>query len=241
MKTEKHHIKERIITVKLGQLKEDFSIYPRPCGIDSGHKDQIAEAIRAGAVMPQIIVEDKTLRIVDGMHRKHGLYKLHGGKEAEQLDVRVIARTYASDQELLLDAFSLNVSHGRSLTAYDKKYAILLAEKLGIATALIATALNMTVERVKECKTTCATVENTRVVTPLKTPIRHMEGKEITQEQADAIPRLGGNQQMFYVNQLILLIDTNLIDTDNEPLMEKLGVLAEKLTALIGGNAAMAH
>lgn len=240
MKTEKHHIKERIITIKLNQLKEDFTVYPR-VDIDSVHTGQIADAMRAGVVMPHIIIEDKTLRIVDGMHRARALYRIHGEKKTNQLDIKVIARTYASDKELFLDASSLNASHGRSLTAYDKKHAILLASKLGIATTLIATALNTTVERVKECKTICATVENTRIITPLKTPIRHMEGKEITQEQADAIPSLGGNQQMFYVNQLILLIDTNLIDTDNEPLMEKLEVLSEKLTTLIGHNTAMAH
>lgn len=227
----KHHIKERVITVKLGQLKEDFSVYPR-ADIDAGHTSQITEAMRAGVTMPQIIVEDKTLRIVDGMHRERGLYKIHGEKKAKALDIRVIARTYTSDKELFLDASSLNASHGRSLTAYDKKHAILIAEKLGIATTLIATALNTTVERVKECKVTCAVVENTRVVTPLKTPIRHMEGREITQEQADAIPGLGGNQQMFYVNQLILLIDTNLLNTENEPLMEKLEMLHAKLSKI---------
>lgn len=228
----KHHIKERIIAVKLGQLKEDFSIYPR-ADIDSGHTSQITDAMRAGVVMPQLIVEDKTFRIVDGMHRKRSLYRVHGEKEANELSVRVIARTYASDKELFLDASSLNASHGRSLTAYDKKHAILLAEKLGIATTLIASALNTTVAKVKECKTTCATVENTHIVTPLKTPIRHMEGREITQQQADAIPRLGGNQQMFYVNQLLLLIETGMIDFENKPLMEKLELLSEKLAGLL--------
>lgn len=230
--TTKHHIKERVIAVKLGQLKEDFSVYPR-ADVDSGHTSQIAEAMRIGITMPQIIVEDKTFRIVDGMHRARGLYKIHGEKKGKALDIRVIARTYASNKELFLDASSLNASHGRSLTGYDKKHAILLAEKLGIATVLIASALNTTVERVKECRATCATVDSTRVVTPLKAPIRHMEGREITQQQADAIPHLGGNQQMFYVNQLLLLIETGMLDLENQPLMEKLELLSEKLSDLL--------
>lgn len=232
MKTGKHHIKERTITVKLGQLKEDFSVYPR-MDVDTGHTSQITEAMRVGVVMPLIIVEDKTLRIVDGMHRERSLFKIHGEKKGKELDIKVIARTYVSDNELLLDASSLNVSHGRSLTAYDKKHAILLAEKLGIAAVLIASALNMTVERVTECRAQCATVEQTRVVTPLKTPIRHMEGREITQEQAAIIPKLGGNQQMFYVDQLIMLIDTEMINRENAAMLAKLEILSSKITSFL--------
>ncbi len=231
MKT-KYHIKERIVAVKLGQLKEDFSIYPR-ADVDAVHTSHITEAMRLGVEMPHIVVEDKTWRIIDGMHRKRALCKLHGDKKSKDLSIRVIARTYASDKELFLDASSLNASHGRCLTQHDKKHAMLIAATLGIAATLVATALNTTVQRVTEVKTICATTQHTRIVTPLKTPIRHMAGREITEEQAEAIPRLGGNQQMFYVNQLLLLIDTGMLDRENEPLMEKLQLLAEKIEGVL--------
>lgn len=227
----KHHIKERTLVLKLGKLKEDFSIYPRG-NPDDGHVHHIVDAMNAGVILPDIIAEDKTWRIVDGWHRERGLYKIHGEKKAKNLDIRIIARTYASEIQLFLDVNSLNSAHGRALTTYDRRRAVLIAEQLGIDPALMATVLNTTVERIHSLKTTCATVENTRVVTPLKMPIRHMAGQQLTQEQADIIPKLGGNQQMFYVDQLLMLIDSKMLNTANEPLMEKLQLLYEKLDGI---------
>jgi hypothetical protein len=231
MKAPKYHTKEKLIAVKLSQLKEDFSVYPR-VDVDSGHVSHIADAMRAKAHIPDLIVEDKSLIIVDGLHRQRALYKVHGDK-AKKLEIRVIARTYENRRQLFLDASSLNSAHGRSMTSYDRRHALITADKLGIDAAAIATALNTTLEKLEGYRVMCATVDNTRVVTPLKTSVRHLAGTEITEQQAAALPRLGGNNQMFYVNQLITLIDTKMLDLKNEALMERLKELQQKLSGVL--------
>ena len=67
---------------------------------------------------------------------------------------------------------------------------------------------------------------------PLKHTIRHMAGKKLTKKQAVANKRLGGMNQMFYVNQVITLIDSDLLDTDNVELMKRIETLAQLLQQL---------
>lgn len=228
-------MKETIKLIRLGQLVEDFALYPRRSGVDSGHCQQITTALKIGVRVPDLVVEENTWRIVDGHHRYRSYIKFHG-EGWEKKEVRCLVRKYKNDSEFLLDAGRLNASHGRALTGYDKEHFVLLASNLKIDPALVASAINITVEQVTSCHITCATVGTTRIVTPLKQPIRHMAGKELTQEQADIIPRLGGNQQMFFVNQLLMLIGTKLIDTNNVELMKKLGLLRDEIDSFLGKN-----
>ncbi len=127
-------------------------------------------------------------------------------------------------------AISLNAHHGRNLTAYDRTHCIAKALAADITPAEIATLLNITTEKVTSYKVDrCVRIEHTRKVVPVKRPIRHLTGQEVTQEQADVIPSLGGNTQGFYVVQLCKLIKLNMIDTGDEKLMEQLEELHELL------------
>ena len=56
-----------------------------------------------------------------------------------------------------------------------------------------------------------------------------MSGRTITSEQQEANGKLSGMQQAFYANQLIILIESNLLDTENKELMIRLEKLAELL------------
>jgi len=65
-----------------------------------------------------------------------------------------------------------------------------------------------------------------------------MAGKELTPEQAEANRRLSGMEQLFYVNQLILLIENDLLDRSNEKLLAGLARLRELLDGVVEVNAA---
>lgn len=222
-------MKTNTIKVKVSALVEDFDLYPR-VSVDSGHVAHIAEAIEAEMELPLIIVEVKTLRIVDGFHRARA-YKRVFGKDHL---IEVETREYASESDLFLEAMRLNAAHGRNMTSYDRAHAISRAEKFEIDPALVASALNMRRDRIDEFQQQrFCRVKGKRNGVPTKLPIRHMVGKVLTREQAEAIPSLGGNQQGFYVNQLIILIETDMLDTDNERLMERLKVLQGKLDEVL--------
>lgn len=212
----------KTVTLKVSELVEDFDLYPR-ADVDSGHVSHIVDAIAAGAELPPIVACAKTKRIVDGLHRERSYRRLYG----DNCEVQVILKTYRDDGELFLDAMRYNSAHGRNMTSYDRTHAMMLAERLEIDPEAVASALNMSIDRVTSWKVTRAVkIEGTRRMQPLKQPIRHMIGKVLTKEQAEIVPKLGGNQQLFYVRQLQMLIEQEMLDTENDQLLAELHALA---------------
>jgi hypothetical protein len=215
-------MKDKTVTLTAEQLIEDFDLYPR-ADIDSGHVAQIMDAITAGAEIPPIIACSKSKRIVDGFHRCRAFRRLSG----DFCEIQVILRDYKTEKDLFLDAMRFNSCHGRNMTSYDRTHAMMLAERLEIAPDAVASALNMTVDKVTAWKHDRAVrIEGTRRMQPLKMPIRHMLGQTLTQAQSAIVPKLGGNQQLFYVRQLRMLLDNAMLDLENEILMEELRELA---------------
>jgi hypothetical protein len=125
----------------------------------------------------------------------------------------------------------LNANHGRTLSSHDRVHCALLGEKLALSLDTTASCLGMTVD-----KLTALRVDRTATLTiagksrgpmiPLKQTIRHMAGQTLTHEQAKANERLSGMNQLFYVNQLTMLLKADLIDLENEDLMAALYELA---------------
>jgi len=197
----------------LSALVFDFDIYPRG-SVDSQHVREIAASLQAGAPMPPIVIDWKSKRIVDGFHRCRAYMRLFDEKH----EVDCVEKDYKNDKELFLDSMRYNASHGRALTQHDKVHCLLLAEKMRLATSAVADALNLTAERIGELKADrigkCGLV-----AIPLKQTIRHMSGKNLTKDQVEANDKLSGMNQLFYVNQLVTLIENDLIDASNEDLL----------------------
>lgn len=218
--------------LKLSELVEDFDLYPR-ADVDSAHVSHIEDAIDASASIPPPIIDEKSKRIIDGFHRVRAWRRSLG----DDGEIDVIVRAYKNEREMFLEAMRLNANHGRNMTSYDRTHAIAKATKMDIDPAEIASALNMSIDKVTSFKVDrCAKLENSRRAIPIKRPIWHMRGRELTQEQADVIPNLGGNSQGFYAAQLIKLIKNNLIDSGDERLMEQLKELFELLEGFIAAK-----
>lgn len=217
-----------ISSIKASELVEDFDFYPRE-KVDSQHVSYIAEAISSGAEMPPVIVDEKSKRIIDGFHRRRAFIRVGKNADPEDSDpwIPVELRQYKNDAEMFLDAVRLNAKHGRNLTQMDRTGAIIKAKRFGINQDAIAVVLNIRVNKVKELKTHIATIQNTRIVVPLKLPVRHFAGQTITQSQADVMPHVGGSHHLRLVNELIDAVSVGLIDTRNGQLMERLRELAD--------------
>ena len=211
----------------LSELVFDYEIYPRG-SVDSHHVGEIAEAIRAGAAMPPLVIDKKSKRIVDGFHRG----KAYIREFDENHEVECIEKDYKNDKDLFLDSMRYNAAHGRALTQHDKVHCLLLAEKLKISTEMVAQALHITTDRIGQLRVSRIGRIGTKPVA-LKQTIRHMGGRELTAGQVAANDKLGGMNTLFYVNQLITLIENDLIDPENEDLANGL----EKLHGLLGGFA----
>ena len=206
---------------QISALVFDFDLYPRG-SVDSQHANDIVTALEAGTAMPPIVIDIKSKRVIDGFHRTKAYRRLHG----EDFEVECVEKKYKNDADMFLDAMRYNASHGRTLTPHDKAHCLLLAEKLSIAPELVSSALNLTVAKLGELRGSRIGSLSGQPIA-LKNTIRHMAGKELTQAQSDANDKLSGMNALFYVNQLITLIENDLIDKSNEELAHGLANLSD--------------
>lgn len=216
----------------LSALVFDFDIYPRG-SVDSQHASEIAAAIEAGAAMPPLIIDQKSKRVVDGFHRGRSYRKLYG----EEYQVNCVEKSYKNDAAMFIDAMKYNASHGRALTQHDKAHCLLIAERFSIAPEIVSESLNITPTRIGELRAHRIGSSGGRPLA-LKRTMQHMAGKELTAGQAGANERSSGMNQLFYVNQIIDLIENDLLDLANEELMRGLDRLATLLDNLRKKRAA---
>ncbi len=178
----------------------------------------------AGEDLPPIVVDAKSKRIVDGFHRARAKQR-HGGDEAT---IEVVLKSYASDKELFLEAVRLNAAHGRNMTTYDRAHAVILADKLGINREDLAGALRMTIERVDDLRVERSAIAE-KLTVPLKRTIRHMHGQKLSKAQQVANTKLSGMDAKFYVRQVLMLLENDLLDPEDEELEPLLVALAKAL------------
>jgi ParB-like chromosome segregation protein Spo0J len=225
--------------INANQLVFDQDLYPRG-EVDKQNVTYIVRALEAGKVMPPIVIDKASKRIVDGIHRWHA-HRQYAGDETVQ--VECIEKSYKSDAELFLDAAQLNASHGQNLTMFDRTRCVMIAQRLHIPDNAIAGALNMTQDKVgamKQERTGYMRSANGRGVTsftkdriiPLKRSIRHMAGRLLTQKQAEANEKLSGMDAIFHVLQLLTMIDNDLLDLSDARLRSKLVELSDKIRAM---------
>lgn len=205
------------------KLVEDFTLYPRHA-VDSTTVGQYADSLRAGAVFPPIRADAKTFKVIDGFHR------LAAHRRAGINTIQVQLEQTKDEADLFVRAVEANGAHGHRYTAFDYARIILQAKELGLEREKIAFALNVPPVRLEEIERGFAkTSTNGHKDIPLKRSISHMAGKEMTQAQVEANDKLGGMKQTFYVNQVILFIESDLINVEDQGLMTRLAVLADLL------------
>jgi len=207
-------------TVPLSALIEDFALYPRH-QVDDVHVADLVYALQGGATLPAPIVDQATLRIVDGFHRTRA-YKRHLGEEAK---IQVDARTYESEGELFLDAARLNAGHGRKLGRHDQVRVIYRARELGITDDQIAVTLNVPAERVAALEVRIAHGPAGEAVAT-KLGAHHLGGRTVTGEQLEAIRRMRGARTGRLVKELMELIESGVANLDDPGIRQQLLVLA---------------
>ena len=211
-------------THPVSSLVFDFSFYPRS-NIDTQHVGYIAQAVEGGATLPPIIIDKKSKRIVDGFHRTRAYRNLYGDDHG----VECVEKAYKTDRAMFLDAMRYNAAHGRRLSSHDRAHCINLALEFKMELESVATALQMTLDKTKQMKVERfgeMRVGKKKKPVPLKRTIAGVvAGKMLTPRQVEANDRLSGMTQVFYVNQVIELIEADLLDTKNERLIERLGHL----------------
>lgn len=219
--------------MKVAELVEDFDLYPRH-DVDSQHVGYLTQAIQAGAQMPPLVAWKDGNRIIDGFHRGRALRRVYG----DDAESDVLIKSYPTAKEAFLDAMQFNSSHGRTLTTFDRAHCAIKAANLGIDDSMIAQALHVDPAYIGGLRVDRSAKDQGGLYVPIKRTIRHMAGKRLTKSQQAANEKLSGMNQRFYVNQLLTLIESGMLDTSDEELMQAMGKLVEKIGEVIGAATA---
>lgn len=190
---------------------EDRALYPRE-KIDEHHVREIADAISAGSVMPPLVAEEGTGRIVDGWHRRRAHELVHG----DQTEVPTVLRTYADDTEALKDAVRYNAAHGRRLSSVDRTRAANMLHEAGVDDRAIGFVLHVPESKIERIRVRVAPVADETEAVTLKAPVRHLQGVTLTQEQATAARRAPGVQYILILQQVIDAAEQGLFEPTDQ-------------------------
>jgi hypothetical protein len=205
---------------------DDTTIYPRH-SVSSSNISGMKEAIRAGTEMPPITIDDKTNKVIDGVHRVHAYEQLFGPEH----EIAVIRKHYRNRAAMLADAIALNVGRGQDLTRWDLMRCVGLAEEVGMSIDTLAKLVKWQPERLSAYRDSRmgATLDDRRLA--LKRSIRHRLQQPLNKAQEQANEHLSGMSPLFHVNQLVMLIDTDLLPEDNDELRKNLQHLADLINS----------
>lgn len=189
--------------LRLDELVEDLRVYPRGAVSDM-RADDLAYALDAGAVLPPLVIDRKTRKIVDGFHRARAFRKRHG-KDAE---VPCIVRDFADDAAMLLESARLNSGHGLPLGRHDQRVVAIRARELGADSAEIAAALGITPQRLITIAVRVAQSDEGDV--PLKRGTEHLSNQYLSHDQVEKIRKMRGAPIASKARELSGLIQSGI-------------------------------
>lgn len=216
-------------TLQLAHLVEDMSIYPRHA-LDSSHVGDLANALRAGHVLPPPVVQDKTFRIVDGWHRNRAYLKVLGPAG----EIEVDARSYDDEAAVIAAAVEMNSAHGRRLDQQDRTRAALMLRDAGVSTGTTARILRTTEERVEVLTARVVLVRGesgTAEARPAKAVLWPRDGqpREVTEEQYEVQRSSSGLRPIQTVGQLLREVEGGVLDLEDAGLCARLWALHDAI------------
>lgn len=218
--------------VPVSTIDLDTALCLRAQQINDYEVAQIAEAIRAGAELPPVILWKEEGRLVDGAHRVSA-YRRVGGDEAP---VWVEERSYPDEGAAVLEAMALNSGHGRRLAPVDIIGAIAFGERVGIPWEPMRKALALTEGRFNDLRLRTAPGPDGALI-PLKSATRHLSGTPLTSPAVE-VNRQAGGRLRFHVGQVLLHLRGGTVEWADEGTVALLGQLAEALAQALRTGAA---
>ena len=214
-------------SVALASLVEDFSLYPRN-SVDQVHISDLVRAIQSGQELPLIVVDEKTLRIVDGVHRGRALTRVLGG----DAKVKVEVRRYESDAALFLDAVALNANHGRKLDRHDQVRIVLRLRELNVDDKTIAVALHVPEPTIPTLSVRVV-YDQSGSAHPAKRGLKHISGQTLTDEQLKTIQSVRSAEAGRLCIELTRLLDNELVDLEDEVVVGRLQSLSKSIDSAL--------
>ena len=198
--------------IELAKLIFDEGLYPRT-RISGYTVTSIYEVLLTGQIMPPIVIEKKSNRIIDGVHRYRAYCRFYDDPKQK---IPVETKAFANDAALFLEAGRLNASHGTKMTTIDRVHFALKAKELGASYKDVADALHATESSIKDFLTTRSATVKGGKRKAIKRSISHVHGQPLTDKQWSANTKLSGMPLSFHANQLIILMESDLVNREDD-------------------------
>jgi hypothetical protein len=208
--------------VAAASLIEDLDFYPR-ASVDGQWVRELAEAYEAGASFPALVADRKSKRLVDGWHRRRAILRVDPDAKVD-----VQWRDYADDAELFADSVACNPG-ARRFTTWDYARIRVRSHELGLSEERVATLIRRSPERVRSLPIAVRRLPGGgSLEVPLKRPLRHLSGMEISEEQQRVNASSSGWSPEYHARQLTMLLGTN-----DYPMSEQLAAALSELRAVL--------
>ncbi len=221
-----------ITKLKAIELVMDWNLWPRQSveRLDSTNLSKMRDALRNGIVLPPLVVDKKTYKIVDGFHRTRAYLDVYGEGAKLEADLR----TFKNESEMYLEAGRLNSVHGLPMSPKDKVHFILKARKLKIPPMAIAEAIGTDTASMKEFvkKRTATTQKGEKI--PLSYGAKALAGKTLTPVQEHYVKHANACIPEMYISMLINALKADGVIIKDKTI-EKLRELNELILAYLDG------
>lgn len=188
-------------TVKAASLIMDWDIWPR-CeanNLDVTNLAGMKESLLAGEILPPILIDQKSKRIIDGSHRWKATMDVFG----LDASIKVNMKSYTNERDMVLDAARYNSRQGLKLSPKDKAHVILKLRKLKAPIPIIAEALGMRPESVRNLQKNRTATTSTGEKIALANGAKMLAGKKLTKKE-EAFAR-SANGMLPIVNARLFL------------------------------------
>lgn len=136
MKTKKVKIGDLVIDPELIRIRK----------INDSIVSRYRQHYREGVIMPALLVEESTLRVVSGNHRLTAMLKEF--KPDKKIEVNV--KSYPSQKELLEDFARENANHGMPLSGFTKRSLSIALIKHGSTAEEVSRIFGVSVRKIEE-------------------------------------------------------------------------------------------
>ena len=218
---------EKIVVTR---LLFDETLYPRE-QVNATVVNRYADAMRAGAEFPPILVARKGWVILDGVKRWRASRKVHG----DGYEIACLVVETADEKEMYLESIRANAAHGEQLTGFERRKCVLEGERRGISRKEMAEALGITplaVDKLVDLRT-ASHADEVIALKPSMTPFR---GGELNAAQMKANKHVGAYKLLTYVNHLKLLLRAGALNRANEGAISAAAELYELLGSALKGK-----
>lgn len=212
--------------VKALELIMDWALWPRfeANDLDRTNINQMKDVLESGGTLPPIIVDKKSLRIIDGFHRTSAVLSLFGDDAEIDADIR----DYGNETEMFLDAVRINSRQGLKLSQKDRAHVMLTLRRKKQPWPVIAEALGMPIDKMKKFFNERTATAKSGEKIPLAYGAKNLAGKKLTSKQEHYARTANG--MLPIVNARLLL---NALRANSYPLTPKeIEVLSELRLAI---------